>query len=496
MDFNKSENILNKKKIGDIFIFFWLLLFSFLLFSTSFYNLDFFWDDEHFIFFNPDIVFAPGWTSFWNHPVGSFKSWPLGYSIFWALTKHAPFQSITFYKCLNIIFHSLNSFLIYRILKKFKFKEPLLLVLLFLAHPLHVEAVSWVFQLLTILSFAFLIICFDLLLKYLNSNKVKYLWPSYLLFFFSLSTKSIGILFPFFFILIFWGFNQPFKRYILLFPFFLISLTSGLVNLKGVDFLLINKNIAYERSSHIDYVHVIHSAQGKAKQLDREYIQFIREQNLPSLKTPKSLVFNRAQTFSQAIFHYFTKLFVPFPLKFIYPNFVINLFFSGLFLTVIFFVLLKSYFKNKQKKHILLAGYVFCSLLPYLGIVYLPFFYWSNVSDRYAYFFVGALPFIFGLIVRKNKIGKQLLISYLLVLISLNFYHGQKFNNPEKIYLEVLADKPHPKIYNILFEEYLYKLKVSEAEKLLREGLYLFPQSQLLKADIKKLEMLKENLKN
>lgn len=494
MPFLKS--IFFKKNAHEMFIFSWLLLFSFLLFSTSFYNLNFFWDDEHFIFLNPDIVFAPGWTSFWNHPVGSFKSWPLGYSIFWALIKYAPLQSIIFYKSLNIIFHSLNGFLIYQVLKKIKFNEPLLLVLFFLAHPLHVETVSWVFQLLTVLSFTFLIVCFKFVLKYLNSNKVRYLLLSYFLFFCSLATKSIGIFFPFFFVLIFWGFNYSSKKYFLLLPFFLISLAIGAVNLKGVDFLLVNKNTADEYSYRSDYVSVIHSSQSKRDLVDREYIRFVREQNLPSQKNKEGVIFNRAQIFSQATFHYFSKLLVPFSLKFVYPRFVINLFFPALFLSLILFFLLRAYFKNRRKKNILLGGYIFCCLLPYLGIVYLPFFYWSNVSDRYAYFLVGAVPFILGMVAGKNPIGRKLLLLYLAFLISLNFYHGQKFNNPEKLYIEVLTDKPHPKIYNILFEEFLYKLKVDEAEKLLTEGLRLFPQSQLLKKDIKRLDVLKENLKN
>jgi len=181
----------------------WLLLTFFIIatavFFTSFLNLDFFWDDERFVFLNPSVLQAKSFLYFWNYKSEFFKSWPIGYSIFWILIKYAPTQSLFFYKFLNIFFHALNAFLVHRLVKTFHFPYPFFLALIFLIHPLQVESVSWIFQLLTILSFTFFILSLLLFIKFIQNKNWFMLTSSFIFFLFSLWTKSNSIFLPLFF---------------------------------------------------------------------------------------------------------------------------------------------------------------------------------------------------------------------------------------------------------------------------------------------------------
>ncbi|MDO9182495.1 MAG: hypothetical protein Q7U04_08800, partial [Bacteriovorax sp.] len=224
----------------EILIFLSFIIISLIVFSPSFLNLNYFWDDERFVFLNPGLIQAPDWFSFWNFKSEFYKSWPLGYSFFWLLIKNFPTQSIIFYKIINIIIHSLNGYLVYRFLKKLNFNLAFIISLIFLVHPMQVEAVSWVFQLLTLTAFSFFMGSLLSLLDFTESGKKTSLFLSFVFLLFSLWTKSIALLAPILFIFIFWYRNLKLSKYILLIPFFILSVYVGLSNQRGVDRTLSN----------------------------------------------------------------------------------------------------------------------------------------------------------------------------------------------------------------------------------------------------------------
>lgn len=478
-----------------------MLVLGFIIFFPSFLNLDFFWDDERFIFLNPSVLQAPSWYFFWDPHSVFYKAWPLGYSFFWMFLKYAHIHNLIFYKSLNIIFHSLNSFLVYQILKKINITHAFALFLsfVFLVHPLHVEVVSWTFQLLTLLSFHFFGISFLFFLDFIKNEKKRTLIISFFFFLASLWTKSIAILLPFSFLGVLWINKSRKKNYLFLLPFFALSFYLGLINQRGAQLFTKNSPGAFF-SRFLNYTddEVASFFPTKKKAIhsndDTAYFDFVFNKK----KSPPIISFSPAEIFSQGSFHYFKKALLPFNLQFIYPSekfswwkiFTIPLF--------MFFIPLFFYFKKKNRMYFFASFLGVPFLLPYLGLTYITFFYWSNVSDRYAYFFLFSLLLFIGIFFSSSSFFSlkklpPLFFASLLILSALNITQGLKFNRPFFLYEEIIAYKKHPILYSLLFEEHLRKLDLEKSEHVLNEALVLFPDDPYLLQDQFRLNVFKKN---
>lgn len=483
----------------EILIFLSFITLAFIVFYPSFLNQNFFWDDERFIFLNPELLQAPTWYSFWSNKSAFYKSWPLGYSFFWLLLKYSHFNTFNFYKSLNIIFHGFNGYLVYHIIKKFNCPKAYWLALIFLIHPLQVETVSWIFQLLTILAFSFFLMSFLFLMKFSSSNNIVFLVFSVIFFVFSLWTKSIVLFSPFLFILTFWIFHVERKLNLMLIPFFIISLYIGIVNIKGTQVVTSQTNV--QEKSIPDFIFKIFDANIQnfitpppkaivTEDTNKQYFDFVFKKNKPK----EEFVFNSMTVFKQAPWHYFSKTILPLNLQFIYPSISYSVIKNGfglftIFLLPLFFIL---YFKDKFFLIIPAMSIVF--LTPYLGLTNITFFYWSNVSDRYAYFFILTFSLTIGLIGKRynNKVFAVILGGYCLFLTAQNFNYGLKFNQPLLLYKEIVTYKPHPIIYSLLFEQYFLKLDAINAEKTLDTGLLKFPNDPQLNEDTFRMNNLKK----
>lgn len=109
--------------------------------------------DDNFVFSNDVIVHGYNVGSFWIP--GSFfaKCWPLFYSVMWVLYRFFG-PATAGYHIFAIAVHSLNGFLIFGIARKLGLRFPAVPALLFWLHPVTVEPVSWIFQLLKLLTCA------------------------------------------------------------------------------------------------------------------------------------------------------------------------------------------------------------------------------------------------------------------------------------------------------------------------------------------------------
>jgi hypothetical protein len=115
-----------------------------------------FWDDEKYIFRNEVIQHGQNPLLFWGREDTS-RSWPIFYTLMWAQFQLFGY-SFSFYHCVNLFFHSLNGFLLYRIARKSDIPFPALPTAFFWLHPASFEAVSWIMQLSKILSLTFLLL--------------------------------------------------------------------------------------------------------------------------------------------------------------------------------------------------------------------------------------------------------------------------------------------------------------------------------------------------
>jgi hypothetical protein len=476
-----------------------------MIYSTSFLNLNFFWDDERFIFMNPTFLQAPSWLSFWNFKSDFYKSWPLGYSIFWFLVKTFPSQGFIFYKSINILVHSLNSYLVFRILKKFQFRFSLYLALIFLIHPLHVETVSWVFQLLTLASFSFFLISFEFFINFVQKKDLKYFLASSLFYLFSIWTKGSALMAPVLFVAYYFIENKitksSVKKSFIFIPLFIIALINGLINISGTSAVISKLDDHSPRTNQIvseffrKIDQKIYSPPVEKIRQNNETAYFDFTFYQPSQN--KKVTFDHQQIFSQASWHYLYKALLPINLQFIYPQSSGHLIVSIAALIIIFILPLILAYKRDETLWVLVAVMNTVFLVPYLGFTDIAFYYWSSVSDRYTYFFLFSFVFAIAILLKNisaKSVSRSFIVAFILLAV-LNVYHGMKFNTPLKLYTEILEYKKHPIIYSLTFEQYYLKLDVANAEKIIGEASKIFPDDRQVQIDQMRLKSLKTLVK-
>lgn len=118
--------------------------------------------DDAYIFENPIVKQGKSIFTFWKPGDFESKNWPLFYSMGWLLYRIFG-TNFFLYHLLEVAVHATNGVLIFLISRNLKFRFPALPTLLFWAHPLTVEPVSWIFQ------FGKLVSCSLLLLAVLYS---------------------------------------------------------------------------------------------------------------------------------------------------------------------------------------------------------------------------------------------------------------------------------------------------------------------------------------
>lgn len=487
------ENLLFDREYKSWQVFLIFLLLAFIIFSPSFLNLNFFWDDERFLFLNPTFLKVENPIQFWNTRSPFFKSWPLGYSVFWVLNKYSPDQSFIFYKSLNIIFHAINGFLIFKLIKKLNFRFSLVASLIFLLHPLQVETVSWMFQFLTILSFTFFLLALIFSLRFVKEERYLFIFTSLFFFLMSLWTKSTSILFPILLVFLFFMSKVRFYKYLLLIPFFGLSFYIGVWNITGSK-ILTNQPID-QKSPVIQAYNFIDRRLPRffddrpiTLKEDDQKLFFDYTYNKPKVRTAFRYSFR--EIFNQAGWHYFEKIAFPIDLNFIYPSIAYNYFLTAIAL-FIFFIFPFFAYKKIDHRLLLLTGISCAFLVPYLGVTDISFFYWSNVSDRYMYAFL-LFPSLLMVAALEKKSEKMRVFSFFVIffLSMKTITHGLFFNNPLVLYEKIIETKKHPVTYSLLFEQYYLNSDLKNAKKTLEEGRSKFPEDPQLKDDVYRLNNL------
>jgi len=217
------KNLINTKIFGDRRS---IIIISFSIFFVYFNSLfnPFIWDDLYLIVKNPFIknfkffhfyftkgIFAGAF------PYKEIKFYrplqSLSYSIIYHISGLKPFSFHLF----NILLHILNSILLFKILSEiFEKKIAFFSSLLFGIHPLNTEAITYISGTADPLFFFF---CLLSIIFFLRG---KY-FLSYLFFVFSLLSKEMGLITPFYLLVILYGRGEENKKNLkMIVPFFLI----------------------------------------------------------------------------------------------------------------------------------------------------------------------------------------------------------------------------------------------------------------------------------
>jgi len=382
----------------NIIIYIFLILIPLALYwqCTGF---SFVWDDkdpnllENRYLQNPTIKNI---LHFWTTPYAQMYI-PLSYSV-WALVKYIgvliPFgQAVNGYNAFafhffNILFHILTGLIIFstlRLLVKNRL-AAFFGALLFLVHPLQVETVAWVTEFRGLLSAFFGFSALYIMLKseitasVLDTKcyNIRYI-NAIILYLFGLFSKPSVVVIPLF---------------LLLFYIFYFKKSFWFSVKKLIPFIVIT----------IPFVLIVSSIQPASY---HEYV------------TP---LWARPLIWMDSINFYLRKLIIPYPLLVTYtrtfPFLTSHVWFYIewiLPLILLFFILIFS----KKTNYLLLGFLIFLAgFLPVSGLIPFNFQKWSNVADRYIYFSIFGIAFIFSCVIKKY-FSKKIVLCSIVVLLCL-----------------------------------------------------------------------------
>jgi tetratricopeptide (TPR) repeat protein len=105
------------------------------------------------------------------------------------------------YHLTSLLVHIMNTILVFLLLRRLLITggliPPLAGALIFAVHPVHVEAVSWISSLPDLLASLFILSSLTFYIKYTEDGKTHFIVLALVLFFLSLFSKEIAIVFPF-----------------------------------------------------------------------------------------------------------------------------------------------------------------------------------------------------------------------------------------------------------------------------------------------------------
>lgn len=200
------------------------------------------WDDDGYVTNQPLIaslsganlkkMFDPGTAVMFNYHPLTMLSLAIDYQR--AYDEDTATISIAPFVKTNLLFHLLNTALVFLLLYRLGHKKSILLAagaaLIFGIHPLHVESVAWISERKDVLyCFFFLLSCL-MYLKYISSEKLAWLSLSLLFFIASCLSKAMAVPLPFILLLTDYLYKRRFTIRLLLekVPYLLVSIVAGL----------------------------------------------------------------------------------------------------------------------------------------------------------------------------------------------------------------------------------------------------------------------------
>ena len=196
---NKKEKNSNQRQI-ILFMLAGLIILTVLVFSPMLSNQFTSWDDGDYITKNSNITAlnSTNLKTIFTKPI-AYNYHPftmLSLAINYSFSKLNPYS----YFLTNLILHCLNIILVFYyvfLLSKKNIHVALFTAIVFAIHPMHVESVAWATERKDVLyTFFFVLglICHHL---YLDNNKQKYLWLTFIFGVLSMFSKPAAIIFPF-----------------------------------------------------------------------------------------------------------------------------------------------------------------------------------------------------------------------------------------------------------------------------------------------------------
>lgn len=346
-----------------------ITIITFLVFSPSLGNGFTNWDDGEYVINNHLVVSnsIPIAKIFESPVAGNYHPLTM---LSLALNYHYGGLNPFGYHLFNVIFHLLNTILVFFFIFLLTRRNLLMAVivsLFFGIHPMHVESVAWVSERKDVLYVFFFLAGLIIYLHYIETKKAIWYILTLVLFIFSCLSKGMGVVFPMVLLLIDYLRNIKFniKNLLEKLPFFIFSIALGIIAVKVQKTAVIN------------------------------------------LKTIS--LFQRVLFSSYSFVMYIIKFFVPFKLSAFYPYPSANsdpathiMFYSSPAIAIAIIGLIIYLFTKKEKEIVFALLFYFNTVMMVLQFISVGY---AIMADRYSYLsYVGLL---FGVAYIINKVWES-----------------------------------------------------------------------------------------
>ena len=304
------------------------------------------------------------------------------------------------------------------------------------------------------------------------------------------------------------------KKFFIILPFFILSFYAGMVTIYGTEKIvnLSQTNIQTNQYPVLKaFLHFFPREDDTLSQINKlpqnkitdefKYYE-LSNQAISLNKKERNFSFNRINTLRQTTWYYFSKLILPYNLIFLYPKELTPFFLSFLGIFILFILPSIFFFKFKAREYFLIPMCTVVFLSPYMGLNYIPFFIFSNISDHYAYLFVIVLCFLFNSLYplfKNKKYYLRSLLAYMILIWYLNINYSLIFNNQLLLYQEISKNNPTPRILTYLFQEQVENNLLDDAKKTYLLAMQIDPNdpnTKILEIRWKAIEQTLLNLKN
>jgi len=387
-------------------VFLYVIFFALcvLLFFPSL-NGEFIMDDWGYITENPWVTAASGPWAYWT----TFKQtdfWPLSYTFYWIFYRLFG-ETTLYYHLVNLSVHALNAVLVFVLASRFSLRWPVWVALLFLVHPLHVQAVSWIIQFKTLLSTALALGCMVFYLRFLNNEGRRYAGFALAAFILAVLAKTSVISLPLVLLALQW---RTFSRgWPALIPFFVVGIFGGLTT------LWVNELNFLEREAQVFHLGL----------------------------------FEKLLLMTQNFLFYLKSFFYPVSLAYMYPLTVPRLDGRGwaLLVAAVFLTGLSVFYWRYQswrQRGLFAFGYLVL-LFPALGLVPIPNMKLSLVADHWAYLPDVFLALYAGAVFKgaDSKRARAILMLPIVALALITFRHSRTFASEEAFWRRASEINPH-----------------------------------------------------
>lgn len=193
----------------------------------------FIWDDDRYVTNNRLLTAPDGLWRIWFSQDAPSQYVPLTYTSFWL--EHSLWGLwAQGYHVVNVLLHSLNAWLLGRLLKSLAIPGAWFAAALFLLHPVQVESVAWISERKNVLSLLFMLLATDAWQKSLDDvPAASTRWYRRALIFqvLALASKATACTLPAGLVVVLWlkGLKLDRRRWLQITPFVALGIGMGLI---------------------------------------------------------------------------------------------------------------------------------------------------------------------------------------------------------------------------------------------------------------------------